>query len=86
MYIQWRIDHAREEAKEWAETQAYYAWREGWCIVDGTLISLYSKPQYYRDLWFDQKSNYSMNVRIINTPNLKIIDDASGLCGSQYDS
>ena len=34
---------------------------------------------------FDRKSNYSMNVQIINTSNLKIIDYASGFCGSQHD-
>ncbi len=55
-------------------------------MIDGTLIPLYSKLQYYRDLWFDRKTNYSMNVQIINTPILKIIDYASGFRGSQYDS
>lgn len=55
-------------------------------MVDSTLIPLYSKPQYYGNLWFDWKSNYLMNVQIINTPNLKIIYYTSGFCGSQYDS
>ena len=55
-------------------------------MVDGTLILLYSKLRYYWDLLFDQKSNYSMNVQIINTHYLKIIDYASGFCGSQHDS
>lgn len=44
MHICWPVDQDREEAKEWAETQACYAWRRGWCMVDGTLIPLYSKP------------------------------------------
>lgn len=29
MHIRWPIDQEREEAKEWAETQACYAWRRG---------------------------------------------------------
>ena len=86
MHIRWPFGQEREEAKEWAETQPCYAWRGGWCMVDGTLIPLYSKPRYYGDLWFDRKSNYSMNVQIVNTPNLKIIDYASGFRGSQHDS
>ena len=40
-------------------------------------------------LWknfFDQKSNYSINVQIINTPNCKIIDYVSGFWGSRHDT
>lgn len=43
-------------------------------MVDKTLIPLYCKPYWYGDTFFDHKSNYSMNVQIINTPNLKIIN------------
>ena len=50
MYIGWPVDQERKKAQKWAETQACYAWREGWCMVDGMLIPLYSKPRYYWDL------------------------------------
>lgn len=86
MHIRWPVGLEKEEAKLWAETQACPAWRDGWCMVDRTLVPLYSKPHYYGDLWFDRKSNYSMNVQVINTPNLKIIDYASGFRGSQHDA
>lgn len=86
MHVRWPVGQEREEAKQWAETQACPAWKDGWCMVDGTLIPLYSRPRYYGDLWFDRKSNYSMNVQVINTPNLKIIDYASGFRGSQHDA
>ena len=77
----------REHAKDWAHGQSgKEAWRGGWCMVDGTLIPLYQKPHWYGDTWFDRKSNYSMNVQIINTPNLKIIDYASGFVGSRHDT
>lgn len=53
-------------------------------MVDETLIPLYNKRQYYGDMWFDQKSNYSINVQVINTSNLKIINYVSGFQGSQH--
>ena len=55
-------------------------------MVDGTLVPLYRKPSYYRETFFDQKSNYSINVQIINTPNRKIIDYASRFRGSRHNT
>ena len=55
-------------------------------MVDGTLVSLYQKSSHYGETFFDQKSNYSINVQIINTPNRKIIDDASEFRGSRHDT
>lgn len=87
MHIRWPIGQEREEPKQWTNAQACPAWRDGWCIVDGTLIPLYNRPRDYGDLWFDRKSNYSMNVQEIITPNLKIIDYyVSGFRGAQHDS
>lgn len=38
-------------------------------MVDGTFIPLFQKPTYFGETFFDRKSNYSLNVQIINTPN-----------------
>ncbi len=62
IHIPWSVDQERKKAKEWAETKACYTWQGGWCMVDDMFIPLYSKAQYYGDLWFDRKSNYSINV------------------------
>lgn len=61
-------------------------WQNGFYIVDGTLIPLYWKPSYYGETFFDRKCNYSINVQIINTPNWKIINYASGFWGSRHDT
>lgn len=55
-------------------------------MVDGILILLYQKPSHYGETFFDQKSKYSMNVKIINTPSHKIIDYASEFWGSRKDT
>lgn len=55
-------------------------------MVDGTLIPLYQKLSHYRKTFFDQKSNCFINVQIINTPNRKIIDYASGFWDSRHDT
>ncbi|KIK79565.1 hypothetical protein PAXRUDRAFT_769110 [Paxillus rubicundulus Ve08.2h10] len=55
-------------------------------MVDGTLVLLYSHPSFYGNSWYDHKSNYSMNVQIVSTPDLCIIDYSVGLPSSQHDS
>jgi len=37
-------------------------WRGGWCMIDGTLVRLNSKPYYFGEWFFDRKSNYSVNI------------------------
>ncbi|KAG0642213.1 hypothetical protein HOY80DRAFT_862560, partial [Tuber brumale] len=53
----------REKEKEIVEEKAIKEWRDGWCMIDGTLIPLYSKPHYFRERFFDRKSNYSVNIQ-----------------------
>jgi hypothetical protein len=54
----------KEEAKQWVEDTSCAAWRAGWLLVDRTLIPLAEKPTYYGEAYFDQKSNYSLNVQV----------------------
>lgn len=54
---------ARESAKDWVEEHSCAAWRDGWLMVDGTLVPLYAKPGLYGSPWFYRKSNYSVNVQ-----------------------
>lgn len=87
-HVRWPpLGPEREEAKQWVEDRANSVlWRDGWCMIAGTFVPIYTKPHYFGESWYDRKSNYSMNVQIINTPNLKIIDYASGFVGSRHDS
>ena len=55
-------------------------------MVDGTLILLYQKLSYYREIFLDQKCNYSINIQIINMPNQKIINYASKFRDSHHDT
>ncbi|KAF9039982.1 hypothetical protein BJ165DRAFT_1416426 [Panaeolus papilionaceus] len=54
----------KEEAKKWIEKHSCSAWRDGWCMVDGTLVPLYERPHWYGESYFDRKSNYSLNFQV----------------------
>ncbi|KIJ31237.1 hypothetical protein M422DRAFT_186223 [Sphaerobolus stellatus SS14] len=54
----------REEAKSWVEIVSCPAWRGGYCFVDGTLVPLAEKPGFHGEAYFDQKSNYSLNIQV----------------------
>ncbi|KAG0639507.1 hypothetical protein HOY80DRAFT_886178, partial [Tuber brumale] len=60
--------------------------RNRWTMIDGTLISLYTKPSYYIESFFNSKSSYSLNVQIVNTPGRRIIYYAVGFVQSHRDS
>ncbi|KAF8586813.1 hypothetical protein K439DRAFT_1646106 [Ramaria rubella] len=73
--MRWPNDNQKEDARNWVESRSCPGWRDGWLLVDGTLVPF----------WYDCKSNYSLNVQLISTPNLRIIDYGVGLPGSQHD-
>ncbi|KZT20121.1 hypothetical protein NEOLEDRAFT_1076361 [Neolentinus lepideus HHB14362 ss-1] len=75
----------KEAAKHWVESHSCRAWRDGWCLVDGTLVPLFERPYWFRESYFDRKSNYSLNVQIVSLPNLQIIDFGYGYTGSTHD-
>ena len=54
----------KEDAKMWVEAHSCKAWRDGWCLVDGTLIPLYDRPHWYGESYFDRKCNYSLNFQV----------------------
>ncbi|KAF9224954.1 hypothetical protein BS17DRAFT_795262 [Gyrodon lividus] len=76
------------EAKQWVADNSCPAWHNGRAVVDGTLVPLYARPGYYGNTWYDCKSNYSLNLQVISTPDFWIIDYyySVGLPGSQHDS
>ncbi|KIJ29160.1 hypothetical protein M422DRAFT_269504 [Sphaerobolus stellatus SS14] len=76
----------KEKAMMWVEACSCPAWRKGWCMVDGTLVPLASRSAHFGNTWYDRKSNYSLNVQLISTPDLRIIDYGVGLPGSQHDA
>jgi hypothetical protein len=57
----------KEEAKKWVEEHSCRAWRDGWCMVDGTLIPLTRKPTWFGESYFDRKNCYSFNVQVCVT-------------------
>jgi hypothetical protein len=57
-------EEQKEEAKEWVESKSCKAWRDGWCMVDGTLVPLYERPFWFGESYFDRKCNYSLNFQV----------------------
>ncbi|KAF9510109.1 hypothetical protein BS47DRAFT_1377480 [Hydnum rufescens UP504] len=51
-------------AKAWVGEASCFAWRHGYCMVDGTLVLLADKPGFHGEAYFDRKSNYSLNVQV----------------------
>lgn len=62
--IRWPTEEEKEEAKIWVEDASCPAWRDGWVMVDGTLIPLYARPSFFGTSFFDRKSNYSLNLQV----------------------
>jgi hypothetical protein len=62
--VRFPTDKEKEAAKSWVEARLCKAWRDGWCLVDGTLIPLYDRPHWYGESYFDRKCNYSLNIQV----------------------
>jgi hypothetical protein len=62
--VHWPSEEEKEEAKDWVESVSCPAWRDGFCMVDGTPAILFQKPGYHGEAYFDRKSNYSLNVQV----------------------
>jgi hypothetical protein len=67
--VQWASGAVKEEAKQWVEGVSCPAWQNGWLMVDGILVPLFRRPGHFGNVWFDRKSNYSMNVQVYNPKN-----------------
>ncbi|RPD72619.1 hypothetical protein L226DRAFT_466844 [Lentinus tigrinus ALCF2SS1-7] len=76
----------KDEAKEWVEQHSCKAWRDGWLLVDGTLVPLYMRPYWYGESYYDRKCQYSLNIQVVSLPNLRIVDVSYGHTGSTHDS
>lgn len=69
--LRWASPEAKEKAKQWVADTSCPAWRDGWLMVDGTLVPLYQRPAFYGNTWFDRKHNYSLAVQVsLNIPYL----------------
>lgn len=62
--LYWPSEEEKEEAKQWVEDNSCPAWRNGWVMVDGSLVPLYSRPGHFGNSFYDRKSNYSLNVQV----------------------
>lgn len=72
--IPWPTAEEREQAKIWVEGRSCPAWRDGWCMVDGTLVPLFQRPHHYGNAFFDRKSNYSLNVQVCSSVYIEIMN------------
>jgi hypothetical protein len=54
-------DTKKEEVKVCVEEHSCHAWRDGWSLVDGTLIPVSEQPFWFGESYFD---NYSLNVQV----------------------
>ncbi|KIK71838.1 hypothetical protein PAXRUDRAFT_181755 [Paxillus rubicundulus Ve08.2h10] len=68
--LYWPNGEEKEEAKQWVEENSCPAWRDGWAMVDGTLVPLYSRLGFYGNAWYDRKSNYSLNVQVCSSSTI----------------
>lgn len=62
--VRWANSAAKATVKAWTEEASCPAWRDGWPMVDGTLVPLFMWPAFFGNTWFDRKSNYSMNIQV----------------------
>src|SRR5258708_6871461 len=62
--IRWPNADEKQEASDWVESMSCHAWRPSFCMVDGTLIPLASKPGHFGEQFFDRKSNYSLSLMV----------------------
>jgi hypothetical protein len=54
-----------QEAKEWVEKRSCRSWKNGWCFVDGSLIPLATRPEWFGESYWDRKDRYSLNVQVL---------------------
>jgi hypothetical protein len=50
--IHWPSEEEKEEAKEWVELVSFYAWQDGFCIVDRMATPLFQRPGYHSESYF----------------------------------
>ncbi|KAK9311332.1 hypothetical protein V1524DRAFT_50997 [Lipomyces starkeyi] len=65
--VKWPSPAEREQYKQWVEDMSCAEWRDRWYMIDGTLVSIFARPHYYGDIFFDRKSNYSF-VQVCQPP------------------
>lgn len=53
-----------QEAKEWVAKHSCRSWKKGWCFVDGSLIPLATRPEWFGESYWDRKDRYSLNVQV----------------------
>jgi hypothetical protein len=70
--LRWSSPQAKEAAKAWVQDASCPAWRDGWLMVDGTLVPLFMRPGFFGNTFFDRKSNYSLNVQVSPFPYIKV--------------
>jgi len=57
-------DEEMQEAKDWVKNHSCCSWQNGWCFVDGSLIPLATRPEWFGESYWDRKDQYSLNVQV----------------------
>ncbi|KAF8585679.1 hypothetical protein K439DRAFT_1342890, partial [Ramaria rubella] len=83
--MRWPSQGQKEQASDWVESRSCMGWHGGWLMDDDMLVPLFAHPGFYRNSWYNCKSNYSLNMQLSSMPDLCIIDYGIGLPASQHD-
>jgi hypothetical protein len=62
--IRWPNAQEKEAAKQAVEDMSCFQWRNGFCMVDGTVIPLFAKPGHHGEAYYDRKGSYSLAVQV----------------------
>jgi hypothetical protein len=62
--LRWTSDVAKATAKAWVVEASCPQWADGWLMVDRMLVPLHIRPGFFGNVFYDHKSNYSMNVQV----------------------
>lgn len=72
--VQMPTEEEKEQAKEWVHKHSCKSWRDGWCLVDGTLVPLSERPRWFGESYFDRKNRYSLNFQVsISLPGCDVM-------------
>lgn len=62
--LRWPDEEEKEIQKEQVEKLSCAAWRDGYCMVDGTLVKLAKTPKYKTEAFNSRKLFHALNVQV----------------------
>lgn len=74
--VKFPTDEEKREAQRWVQEHSCHSWKGGWCFVDGSLIPLATRPEWFGESYWDRKDRYSLNVQVSTYIHLSNISDS----------